>query len=96
LARGARQWHLKIRKLDDWVVEAFRAQARQAGRSLEAELRPTLTAIARERREALLDEVHAFRQGLRARYGEMAESTPLIREIGDEDIGGSWSTPVSR
>ncbi len=30
---------VKIRKLDDWVVESFRAQAKKSGHSLEAELR---------------------------------------------------------
>jgi plasmid stability protein len=32
---------VKIRKLDDWVVESFRARAKRAGRSLEDELRQT-------------------------------------------------------
>jgi plasmid stability protein len=33
----------KIRKLDDWVVQSFRARAKEAGRSLEEELRQFLT-----------------------------------------------------
>jgi plasmid stability protein len=78
---------VKIRKLDDWVVESFRAQARRAGRSLEAELRRTLTDVARERRAELLGEINAFRDELRARYGELPDSTPLIREIREKDIG---------
>jgi plasmid stability protein len=78
---------VKIRKLDDWVVQSFRAQAKRAGRSLEAELRQTLTEVARERRAALVEEINAFREDLRARYGEMPDSTPLIREIRHEDIG---------
>jgi hypothetical protein len=78
---------VKIRKLDDWVVQSFRAQAKQAGRSLEAGLPQTLIDVARERRAALLGEINAFRDELRARYGEMADSTLLIREIREEDIG---------
>lgn len=78
---------VKIRKLDDWVVQSFRAQARRAGRSLEEELRQTLTEVARARRAALVDEINAFRESLRARYGTMTDSTPLIREIRDEEIG---------
>jgi plasmid stability protein len=78
---------VKIRKLDDWVVRSFRAQAKQAGRSLEAELRQTLTEVARERRAALLGEINAFRDELRARFGEMPDSTSLIREIREHDIG---------
>jgi plasmid stability protein len=78
---------VKIRRLDDWVVQSFRAQAKQAGRSLEAELRQTLTEVARERRAALLGEINAFRDELRTRYGKMPDSTSLIREIREEDIG---------
>ncbi|MGH6898920.1 MAG: FitA-like ribbon-helix-helix domain-containing protein [Geminicoccales bacterium] len=78
---------VKIRKLDDWVVESFRARARRAGRSLEAELRQTLTDVARARRAELLGEINAFRDELRARYGEMPDSTPLIREIREKDLG---------
>ncbi|MGH6905587.1 MAG: FitA-like ribbon-helix-helix domain-containing protein [Geminicoccaceae bacterium] len=78
---------VKIRKLDDWVVESFRAQARRAGRSLEAELRQTLTDVARERRAEMLGEIDAFRDELRARYGELPDSTPLIRGIREKDIG---------
>jgi plasmid stability protein len=78
---------VKIRKLDDWVVESFRAQARRAGRSLEAELRQTLTDVARERRAELLGEIDAFRDELRAKYGELPDSTPLIHEIRENDIG---------
>jgi plasmid stability protein len=78
---------VKIRKLDDWVVASFRARAKRAGRSLEAELRQTLTDVACARRAALLGEINAFRDELRARYGEMPDSTPLIREIREKDIG---------
>ena len=78
---------MKIRKLDDWVVQSFRAQAKRAGRSLEAELRQSLTDVARERRADLLGEINAFRDELRARYGELPDSTPLIREIREKDIG---------
>jgi len=78
---------IKVRRLDEWVVEAFRARAKQAGRSLEEELRQTLTEVARMRRTALVDEINAFREGLRAEYGEMADSTPLIRERRDREIG---------
>jgi len=78
---------VEIRKLDDRVVQSFRARARQAARSLEAELRQTLTEVARERRAALLGEINAFRDELRAKHGEMPDSTLLIREIREEDIG---------
>ena len=59
---------VKIRKLDDWVVASFRACARQAGRSLEEELRQFLTEAARERRRRFITEAQLLRraQGTRA------------------------------
>jgi plasmid stability protein len=77
---------VKIRKLEDWVVACFRARARQAGRSLEEELRQFLTEAARERRQRFADELDAFTEQLRSKYGEMPDSTPLIRE-GRDDFG---------
>jgi plasmid stability protein len=75
---------VKIRKLDDWVVASFRARARQAGRSLEEELRQFLTEAARERRRRFAGKLEAFGEQLRSKYGEMPDSTPLIREGRDE------------
>lgn len=78
---------VKIRKLDDWVLQSFRSRARRAGHSLEEELRQTLTDLAKGRERALIDEIDAFREGLRVKYGVQPDSTPLIRELRDEDIG---------
>ena len=75
---------VKIRKLDDWVVESFRARARQAGRSLEEELRQLLTETARERRRRLVAELDELNAELREKYGELPDSTPLIREERDQ------------
>jgi plasmid stability protein len=75
---------VKIRNLEDWVVSSFRARARAAGRSLEEELRQFLTEAVRERRKRLVDQLDAFAEQLRAEYGEMPDSTPLIREGRDE------------
>ena len=75
---------VKIRKLDDWVVEAFRARARHAGRSLEDELRQFLTDAAREWRDRLVEELDALNERLRSKYGELPDSTPSIREARDE------------
>jgi plasmid stability protein len=78
---------VKIRKLEDWVVDSFRARAKKAGHSLEAELRQFLTEAARQRRQSYLERLTAFNEHLRARYGEMPDSTSLIREIRDRDLG---------
>ena len=75
---------VKIRRLDDWVVESFRARARQAGRSLEEELRQHLTETARERRRRFAAELEELNAKLREKYGELPDSTPLIREERDQ------------
>lgn len=74
---------VKIRKLDDWVVESFRARAQQAGRSLEEELRQLLTETARGRRQRLIAELEELNADLREKYGELPDSTPSIREERD-------------
>jgi hypothetical protein len=69
-------------------VESFRAQASRAGRSLEAELLQTLTDVACERHAELLGEIDAFRDEFpAARCGELPDSTPLIHEVREKDIG---------
>ena len=75
---------VKIRKLDDWVVESFRGRAKEAGRSLEEELRQFLTEAARERRRRFIAELDELSASLRAKYGELPDSTPLIREERDQ------------
>lgn len=75
---------VKIRKLDDWVVESFRARAKQAGRSLEEELRQCLTEAARERRRRFIAELDELNASLREKYGELPDSAPLIREERDQ------------
>jgi len=75
---------VKIRKLDEWVVESFRARAKQAGRSLEEELRQFLTEAARERRMRFIAELEELNAELREKYGELPDSTPLIREERDQ------------
>jgi plasmid stability protein len=72
-----------IRKLDDWVVASFRARAKQAGHPLEEELRQFLTEAARERRQRFAAKLDALDARLRERYGELPDSTPLIREERD-------------
>ena len=60
---------IEIRKLEAWAIESFRARAKAAGHSLEERLRRLLIETARQHRQALIDEIGAFRQGLRAQHG---------------------------
>lgn len=77
---------LKIRKLDDWVVEHFRSRAKQAGHSLEEELRRELTESALRARREFAQDSRRMRQELRDKYGVFSDSAELIRE--DRDARG--------
>ena len=75
---------VKIRKLDDWVVESFRARPRPAGRALVVVLRLFITVAARARRRRFIAELDELNARLREKYGELPDSTPLIREERDQ------------
>lgn len=75
---------IRIRELEDWVVSAYKARAEQAGRSLEEELRITLTDIMERNSDELLDRLDRHRKMMRDKYGVLPDSTPLIRADRDE------------
>jgi plasmid stability protein len=70
---------VKIRKLPDKVVGAFRLRASLAGRSLEEELRQALTEAAFKRARDRAAELSAFQDMLRRKYGQLSDSTGGIR-----------------
>jgi plasmid stability protein len=74
---------VRVRKIDDWVVGWFRSQAKQHGRSLEGELRQTLTDAALRRKREIGAELRADLQKLEEKYGRFPDSTALIREQRD-------------
>jgi plasmid stability protein len=55
---------IKIRNLDDRIVYALRARARQNGTSLEEEARVALASVVADRRRALVKRLAAFRATL--------------------------------
>jgi plasmid stability protein len=71
---------VKVRKLPDWVVTVFKSRARQAGRSLEEELRILLVDAAKKPQSEIAAEVKALRGMLRRKYGTLRDSTEGIRE----------------
>jgi plasmid stability protein len=77
---------VRVRKLEDWVVDWFRTQARRHGESLEGELRQVLTDVAQERKRAVAAGLRADLEALRKQYGTFSDSTALIRE--DRDARG--------
>lgn len=75
---------VRVRNLDDEIVEELKARARRHGKSLESELRAVLTAEARRPRQELSKRLQSFRDELRQQYGELPDSTPFIRAERDE------------
>jgi plasmid stability protein len=75
---------VKVRRLDDRVVEHHRRNASKAGRSLEEELRRVLTDAALAKRRAWAERLRALRKEMHERYGQLPDSTPLIRAERDE------------
>jgi len=77
---------VKIRKLEDWVVEALRDRARRAGHSLENELRRVLTDEALAAQHAAGRRFETLRREMVKKHGVFADSVPLMRE--DRDARG--------
>jgi antitoxin FitA len=77
---------LRIRNVDEWVVEALRLEARSNGKSLEEALRELLSKEAMRRKQALADELREMRGELKKKYGTFTDSAALIRE--DRDARG--------
>ena len=75
---------LTIRKLDDEVYARLRNRARINRRSLEAEAREILSERARGR-EAFVADLIQFHDEMVAKHGYFPDSTPLLREMRDEE-----------
>ncbi len=74
---------LRIRNVDDWVVEWHRTNARQGGKTLEGELRQILTDAALASKRALADELRADLDEFRAQGRVFSDSATLVREDRD-------------
>jgi len=77
---------VRIRKVDDWVVESLRQQARLKGQSLEGTLRELLRQEAMRPKRELANELRQMQEELRKKYGTFSDSAALIRE--DRDARG--------
>jgi plasmid stability protein len=69
-----------VRGLPDSVVTTLENRVRQAGRSLEEELRILLMDAAKKPEREVAAEVKALRAMLRRKYGTLSDSTEGIRE----------------
>jgi len=75
---------IAIRDLDPKIVELYRQRARMSGHTLEEEIRRALHDHVRRDRDTWVEELRAFRERMKAQYGVMPDSTPIIREMRDE------------
>ena len=75
---------VRVRNLEEWVVEEFRKRAQRHGRSMEAELREVLSTEAASRKKKILEEMRALREETFKKYGLMSDSAELIRQDRDE------------
>ena len=74
---------VRIRNVDDWVVDSIRTRACAQGQSLEGALRALLQQEAMRPKLELANELRQMREQLHKKYGTFSDSTPLIREERD-------------
>lgn len=74
---------VRVRNVDDWVVEWHRTQAKLDGHSLENELRQVLTDAALAKKRAIADEMRVGLDDLRSGNGLFTDSARIIREDRD-------------
>lgn len=77
---------VRIRNVDDWVVDELRKQARLKGQSLEGTLRELLRQEAMRPKRELANDLRQMQDELRKKYGTFSDSAALIRE--DRDARG--------
>lgn len=75
---------LMIRELDDTVYERLQNRAAANGRSVEDEARQVLGDRVIDR-AAWVAELRAAHEDMRAKYGVLPDSTPVIRQMREEE-----------
>lgn len=75
---------LMIRDLDEQVYEHLRARAEANGTSVEDEAREMLGDRVMNRADWVA-ELRAAHEDMRAKYGVLPDSTPLIRQMREEE-----------
>jgi plasmid stability protein len=79
-----RMTDVRVRNLDDWIVDSLRLQARAHGNSLEGELRELLRQHAIRPKTELAEELRSLRTELGPKSGKFSDSAEIIRQIRDE------------
>lgn len=75
---------VRVRNVDEWVVDSLRTRARSNGNSLEGELRELLRQEAMRPKQELAAELRGMLDEMREKYGTFSDSAAVIREMRDE------------
>ncbi len=74
---------VRVRKLDDLVVLELKERAQREKTSVEALLRQVITAEAKRPKLELLAQLREHQKLMRETYGDLPDSTAIIREERD-------------
>jgi plasmid stability protein len=75
-----RMTEVRIRNVEEWVVEWHRQSAKRAGQTLESSLRELLTGAALARKRSIAEEMRTDLNQLRAAHGTFPDSSASIRQ----------------
>jgi len=74
---------VRIRNVEDWIVNSLRHKAKSQGQTLETVLHELLREEALRRKRVLVEELRQMQEELRQKYGTFSDSTIGIREERD-------------
>jgi len=74
---------VRLRNVDPGVIEVIRAIAKKNRRSMEAEIKAALFALANKRKKEMLARLRKMREAQYKKYGLLSDSTIGIREERD-------------
>ncbi len=74
---------VRVRNLDDWVVDRMKSRAKRNGRSLEAELREMLTQSVQNERQKLIESSRELLERMQKECGVLPDSADFIRAMRD-------------
>lgn len=74
---------LRVRNMEDWVVDELKTQAKAKGKSLEADLRERLRELAMRPRRDMAERTARLRNAIAQECGLLPDSVDAIREERD-------------
>lgn len=75
---------LRVRNLPEWVVDCYKEEAKERGKTLEGFMRQKLTTDVLASQASLADELENNLDAMAEKYGIMPDSTPLLRELREQ------------